>query len=66
MPLSSTIPQWPWLGVLVDAEIGHQHDLVADLAAQLAQRDLDDAVGVERRRADLVLDGRHAEQHHRA
>ena len=65
-PVVADDPAVPVAGVLVDAEIGHQHDVVADLAAQLAERDLHDAVGVERRRAHLVLVGRHAEQHHGA
>ena len=42
-------------GVLVEAEVGHQHDLVAEGVAQLAQRHLHDAVGVPRTRAPLVL-----------
>ena len=33
------------VGVLVEAVVGHQHEVVADLVAHRAQRDLDDAVG---------------------
>ena len=33
------------VGVLVEAVVGHQHERVADLVAQVAQRDLHDAVG---------------------
>ena len=35
------------VGVLVDAQVGHDHDVVADVAAQVAQRQLHDAVGIE-------------------
>ena len=34
------------VGVLVEAEVGHEHERVADLVAQVAQRHLHDAVGV--------------------
>ena len=34
------------VGVLVDAQVGDQHDVVADVAAQVGERQLDDAVGV--------------------
>ena len=34
------------VGVLVEAVVGHQHERVADLVAQVAQRDLHHAVGV--------------------
>ena len=43
------------VGVLVEAEVGHEHEVVADLVAEVAQRDLDDAVGVPRLRALGVL-----------
>ena len=43
------------VGVLVDAQVGHQHDVVAEVGAQIAQGDLHDAVGVERPAADGVL-----------
>ena len=36
----------PVVGVLVEAEVGHEHDLVAHGVAQGAQRHLDDAVGI--------------------
>ena len=38
----------PVVGVLVEAVVGHEHQRVADLVAQVAQRDLHDAVGVRR------------------
>ena len=34
------------VGVLVEAQVGHEHERVADLVAQVAQRHLHDAVGV--------------------
>ena len=43
------------VGVLVEAEVGHQHDVVADLVAQVAQGDLHDALGVPGARAPGVL-----------
>ena len=51
------------VGVLVDAQVGDQHDVVAEVAAQVGQRELHDAVGVEGAAADGVLARRHAEQH---
>ena len=39
------------VGVLVEAVVGHEHERVADLVAQVAQRDLHDAVGVVGARA---------------
>ena len=35
------------VGVLVDAQVGDQHDVVADVAAQVGERELHDAVGIE-------------------
>jgi hypothetical protein len=57
------------VGVLVDAEVGHENHLVTDLVAQVLQRHLDDAIGVPRLGTDGVLlpgdpeedDGRDAE-----
>ena len=43
------------VGVLVEAVVGHQHERVADLVAQVAQRDLHDAVGRVGARAARVL-----------
>ena len=34
------------IGVLVETEIGEQHELVADLVAEVLQRQLDDAVRI--------------------
>ena len=48
-------PAVPVVGVLVEAVVGHEHELVADLVAQVAQRDLHDAVGVVGARAARVL-----------
>ncbi len=52
------------VGVLVDAQVGHQHDVVAEVGAQIAQCDLHDAVGVVGAAPDRVLGLRHAEQDH--
>ena len=52
------------VGVLVEAVVGHEHEAVADLVAQVAQGHLHDAVGVPRLRADGVLARGHAEQDH--
>ena len=41
-------PQWPWSVYSSRQQIGHQHEPVADLVAQVAQRELHDAVGVPR------------------
>ena len=53
------------VGVLVEAVVGHQHERVADLVAQVAQRDLHDAVGVVGARTAGVLGGGHPEEDHR-
>ena len=53
------------VGVLVEAVVGHQHQRVADLVAQVAQRDLHDAVGRVGLRPARVLVRGNAEQHHR-
>ena len=54
------------VGVLVDAQVGDQHDVVADVAAQVGERELHDAVRVEGAAADGVLRRRHTEQDHGA
>ena len=53
------------IGVLVETKVGDHHELVADRRPKLAQRDLDDAVGVPRTRARRVLRRRHTEDHYR-
>ena len=53
------------VGVLVEAVVGHEHERVADLVAQVAQRDLHHAVGVVGSRAAGVLGGGDAEEDHR-
>ena len=56
----------PVVGVLVEAVVGHQHELVADLVAQVAQRDLHDAVGARRRPTPSAsFAARDAEEDHR-
>ena len=52
------------VGVLVEAAVGHEHHPVAHLVAQVAQRDLHDAVGVPGLGPGGVLASRHAEQDH--
>ncbi len=53
------------VGVLVQAQVGHQHQFVADLGAHVPQRDLEDPLRVGARRAHRVLLRlvRHAEEH---
>ena len=53
------------IGVFVEAQIRHQHDLIAEPVTQVAQRDLDDAVGVIGARTHRVLAFGNPEQHHR-
>ena len=53
------------VGVLVEAEVGDEHDLVADGVGERSERDLHDAVGVRRPAALGVLRQRDAEQHER-
>ena len=43
------------VGVLVEAQVGDEHDVVAHLVAQVAERELHDAVGVPRLAAGRVL-----------
>ena len=52
----------PVVGVLVEAEVGHQHQFVTDGGAQGAQRQLDDAVGIPGPAALGVLVLGHAEE----
>jgi hypothetical protein len=53
------------VGVLVEAVVGDEHEVVADLVPQRAQRHLHHAVGRVGTRAGRVLRRRHAEEHHR-
>ncbi len=53
------------IGVLVEAEIGDQHEAVAQVVRQAAQGHLDDPGGVAGSAADRVLGRRHSEQHDR-
>ena len=53
------------VGVLVEAQVGHDHDVVAQVAAQVAQGHLHDPVGVPRLGARGVLAGGDAEQDER-
>ena len=48
----------PVVGVLVDTEVGHHHDVVAEIGTQITQRDLHDTVGVVRAASDGVLRSR--------
>ena len=50
------------VGVLVQAQVGHEHGGVAHLGGQVPERELDDAGRVVGRRAAAVLDGGNAEQ----
>ena len=54
------------VGVLVQAEVRDQHELVAELADQAPERHLDDPVRVRGARADGVLGGGDAEEGDRA
>ena len=54
------------VGVLVDAQIGHQHHPIADLVGQISQAQLHNSLRVEGLRADGILGGRHSEQDHGA
>ena len=51
------------VGVLVDAQIGDQGDVVAEVAAQVGEGQLHDALRIGGAAAGGVLDSRHAEQH---
>ena len=50
------------VGVLVEAEVGHELDLVAESLAQSAQRQLHDPVGVRSTRPGRILGRRHSEE----
>ena len=54
------------IGVLVDAQIGHQDHPVADVRSQICQAQLHNSLRVEGFRADGILSGRHPEQDHGA
>ena len=52
------------IGVLVDAQIGHQHHSIADLGRQIGQAQLHNSLRIEGLRADGIFGGRHSEQDH--
>ncbi len=52
----------PVSDVLVEAEVGHQHDVVAELVAQRAQGDLHDARRIVGAGPTIVLVDRYAEE----
>ena len=54
----------PMVGVLVDAEVGDHDDVVADVAAEIGERELHDAVGIEGAAAHGVLVRGDSEQDH--
>ena len=54
------------VGELVEAEVAHHGDRVTDLGLHVGDRDVEDAVGVERAGAGGVLGLGDAEQHHPA
>ena len=51
-PWASTTPQWPWSVYSSRHRSAMQHHLVAEVVAQVAQRELHDAVGIPGARAD--------------
>jgi len=51
----------PVIGVLVDAQVGDHHDVVADVAAKVGQGQLHDPIGVVRTAADRILRRRNPE-----
>ncbi len=52
------------VGVLVHAEVGDEHHLVADLGPQVLEGELDDPLGIPGPRPFGVLGGGHAEEDH--
>ncbi len=63
LPVGPEHPAVPAQRVLVEAQVGHEHQLVAEGGAQLGERNLDDPVRIPGARAVLVLRHRHAEEH---
>ena len=51
------------VGVLVDAQVGDQHDVVADIVAEIGEGELGDAVGVVGTAPERILVRRNPEQH---
>ncbi len=49
-------------GVLIETEVGHEDELVAELVAQRAKRDLRDALGIPGATPEFVLRRRHPEE----
>ena len=64
-PEASKHPAVAVVGELVEAGVGHQHGVVAEVLGQIAQRDVEDAVlgNAGRTGGVLVLVARHPEQH---
>ena len=52
------------VGELVETQVGHHDDLVADLVTDVTDTDVEDAAGIGGSRADRVARAGHAEQHH--
>nr|BFE67625.1 hypothetical protein GCM10020092_009260 [Actinoplanes digitatis] len=67
-PVGGQDPAVSVRGELVEAQVAHDNCRVADLGDQVAQPDVQDAVGVDAAGAGLVLGGvvGHAEQHQAA
>ena len=63
-PSADTHAAVTMVGVLVEAEVGHENQLVTRLVAQILQGNLHDAIGIPSTRAFGVLLGGHTEQHH--
>ena len=58
----------PVVGEFVQAGVGHQNGGIAEVLGQIAQRDVEDAVGIRAGRSGrvLVVVARHAEEHQSA
>ena len=54
------------IGELIEAEVGHHDQRIADLGDRIGDRDVEDATGVERPRSGRILALGQAEEHHPA
>jgi hypothetical protein len=55
----------PVIGVFVDAQICHQHDLIAVVGCEIGERALNDSVRIESPTPNCIFVGRDAEEDHR-
>ena len=57
-------PAVTMVGVLIDAQVSHQNDVVANVITQIRQGALDDAIWIPSLGANGILASRYSKEHH--